>query len=488
MTTNDFMIILPVAVVVAWAVLLLLADLFIPRTRKGITAFLTAFGLAIGLGLTLALNGPSGAIQPGFTNMAVLDGFAVYANVLILGSSLLGVAIAYDYLRRMGIERGEYYVLLMISTAGMMLMVQSYNLLLVFLALELLSIPLYVLSGFARAQSKSEESALKYFLLGSFASAFFLYGTALVYGATGTMSLNGIVAAIQNGAAVNQGLLLVGVGLLLVGLGFKVSVVPFHMWVPDVYQGAPTPVTTWMAVGVKVAVMGALLRVFIIAFPSLAASMQPVLWGIAALTMIVGNLLAIVQNNIKRLLAYSSVAHVGYLLMPFVAYGNGAITSDVIAATLFYLIGYGLTSFAAWGVVIAVESQLQGEEHGLDLEDYAGLGRKHPWLGLAMMVAMFSFTGIPPTLGFWGKFYVFQATIEGGAIGLALIGLLTSLFSAYYYLRILVVMYMRPGEPAARQDSWLNLVTIGSAVAVVALAFVPGGLLSLAAQAALRLP
>ena len=257
------------------------------------------------------------------------------------------------------------------------------------------------------------------------------------------------------------------------------------MWTPDVYQGAPSPVTAWMSVAVKVAGLAALLRVFVIAFPGFAVDLQPVLWALAALTMIVGNLVAIVQNNIKRLLAYSSIAHVGYLLMAFVPYGNGEVVGDALAATLFYLVAYCLTSFAAWGVVIAVE---KNEGRGLAMEDYAGLGRKYPGLGLAMMAAMFSFTGIPLTLGFWGKFYVFETAVRGGQISLALIGLLTSLFSAYYYLRVLVVMYMRPGEPVARQDGWLKLVTIGSAAAVVLLALIPGTLFNMAAQAFLRLP
>jgi NADH-quinone oxidoreductase subunit N len=417
--------------------------------------------------------------------MVVLDGFAIFTNTIILGSSLLGVAIAHDYIHRTGMNRGEYYTLLLISTAGMMLFVQAYDLIFVFLALELLSIPLYVLSGFARPRNESEESALKYFFLGSFSSAIFLYGVAMIYGGTGTTSLPGIVAAFQEGGAASPALLLIGAALLLIGLGFKVSAVPFHMWTPDVYEGAPSSVTAWMAVSVKVAGLAALLRVFIVSFPMLADQLQPVLWAIAALTMIVGNLVAIVQNNLKRLLAYSSVAHVGYLLMAFVPYGNGEVVSRAIAAMLFYLVAYGLTSFAAWGVLIAAE---QNEGRVLAIDDYAGLGRKYPWLGVAMMAAMFSFTGIPLTLGFWGKYYIFKAAVDGGAVGLALIGLLTSIFSAYYYLRVLVVMYMRPGEPSVRQDGWLNLVTVGSAAAVVLLAFIPGTIFNAAAEALLRLP
>ena len=493
MTQNDLFTILPVLILVAWAILLLVADLFVPRGRKGIIALLAALGLAAALGASLALTGRS-TFQPGFGCMIILDGFASFAGILILASGLLGVALSFDYLRRTGLERGEYYVFLLVSTAGMLLMVQACDLILIFLALELISIPLYVLAGFAHPEGRSLEAALKYFLLGTFASAFFLYGIALVYGASGATSLPAVVEAIRAGEivgsssaglAADSGLLLIGAAMILVGIGFKISAVPFHMWTPDVYQGSPTPVTAWMSVTVKVAGLAALLRIFIIAFPTVAQALQPILWSIAALTMFTGNLLAIVQTDLKRLLAYSSIAHVGYLLMAFIPYGNGELVSNAIGAIFFYLVGYAFASFAAWGVVIAVE---QREGRGLDLQDYAGLGRKYPWLGIAMMVAMFSFTGIPLTLGFWGKFYIFQAAVQSGAIGLAIIGVLTSLLSAYYYLRVLVVMYMRPGEPVARQDNWLNLVTIASAAAVVLLAFVPGTLFNLAARAVLYLP
>jgi len=255
------------------------------------------------------------------------------------------------------------------------------------------------------------------------------------------------------------------------------------MWVPDVYQGAPSPVTGFMSVGAKVAGFAALLRVFTLVFPSLSADLTPVLWGLSAVTMIGGNILALAQKNIKRLLAYSSIANAGYLLMALVPYGNQQVAAQSVSAMLFFLAAYGLTSLGAWAVVIALEHD---DAQGLLVDDYAGLGRKSPLMALAMAIFMFSFTGVPPTLGFWGKFFLFTTTVNGGFIGLALIGLLTSLFSAYYYLRVVVVMYMRPGEPVVRRDLWLGLLAGGSAVLVVGLAFYPTPLLALAASAGIR--
>src|SRR4030042_5893712 len=316
MSFSDFTTILPLVVLTAWACVLLLVELLIPRNRKGITALFSALGLALTLGLTIAQLGRQGS---GFNGMVVLDGFSVFVNALLLVSGLLGVALAYGYVKRMGLERGEYYTLLLFSVIGMMLMAQAADLIVVFLALELLSIPLYILAAFARPKVESEEAGLKYFLLGVFSAGFVVYGIALVYGATGTTSLSGIVAALPTTSTL---LLTFGAALILVGLGFKIAAVPFHMWTPDVDQGAPSAVTAFMAAGAKIAGFSALLRVFASAFPSLAPDLSNVLWALAALTMIVGNLIAIAQTDIKRLLAYSSIAHAGYILMAFVPFGN----------------------------------------------------------------------------------------------------------------------------------------------------------------------
>jgi len=485
MTRSDLYTILPTLLLVAWACLLLLVDLFIPKGRKGWTALLAAVGLAGALGITLA---QAGMDLSAFGGMVVLDGFSSFLNALFLASGLGAIAIAYGYLKRMGLERGEYYTLILFSLSGMLLMAQAADLIIIFLSLELLSIPLYVLSAFARPRTESEEAGIKYFLLGAFATGFVVYGIALVFGATGNTSLAGIVSVIDLsssfGGVYSPLLLTVGAALILVGFGFKVAAVPFHMWTPDVYQGAPTSVTGFMAVGAKAAGFAALLRIFVTALPSLNLDLMPVLWGLAALTMVVGNVIAISQTNIKRLLAYSSIAHAGYILMAFVSFGNPRVAPDAVASALFYLVTYAITSFGAWAVVIALE-KLDGK--GLEINDFAGLGRKRPLLAAAMTVFMLSLTGMPPTLGLVGKFFLFRTAIEGGFIGLAVIGVVTSLISAYYYLRVVVTMYMRDGDPETAREPWLDFTWALSAVATVVLSFLPVALFTWASGAVLHL-
>ncbi|MBK8824616.1 MAG: NADH-quinone oxidoreductase subunit N [Anaerolineales bacterium] len=485
MTQTDFYAnfysIIPLTVLVAWASILLLVDLFIPKGRKGITAFLAALGLAATLSFIIWQT-LVGVERTGFNGMVTLDGFSLFVNALVIISGLLGIALAYGYLKRMKLERGEYYVLMLFSITGMMLMAQASDLIIVFLALELLSIPLYVLAAFARPNLQSEEAGVKYFLLGAFATGFIVYGTALIFGATGTTSLSGIFFAASHETP--SLLLTIGAALLLVGFGFKVAAVPFHMWTPDVYQGSPTAVTAFMSSGAKIAGFAALLRVFATAFPALSADLTGVLWVLAALTMVVGNLTAISQTNIKRLLAYSSIAHAGYILMAFVPYGNKEVLPISIAAGLFYLVSYVVTNFGTWGVVIALE---KAEGKGLEIADYAGLAKKCPALAAAMTVFMLSFIGFPPTLGMVGKFYLFRAVIAGGYPGLAIIGVVTSLVSAYYYLRIVVNMYMREGDPTIEREMWLDFTTMSTAIATVVLSFVPQWLFLLASTAVLRL-
>lgn len=479
MNQSDLTTILPLTILTVWACVLLLVDLFIPKTRKGITALLSAAGLIVTLWFTLKQIGSE---VTGFNGMVTLDGFSIFVNALLLISGLLGVALAYGYLKRMGIERGEYYTLLLFSLVGMMLMAQATDLIIVFLALELLSIPLYVLAAFARPKTDSEEAGLKYFLLGAFSSGFLVYGIALIFGATHTTNIFAIVTA----ASTSTGnlLLTIGAALLLIGFGFKVAAVPFHMWTPDVYQGAPTAVTAFMSSGAKIAGFAALLRVFATAFPALAVDMTGVFWVMSAATMIIGNVVAISQTDIKRLLAYSSIAHAGYILMAFVPYGNETVVATSIAAGLFYLVAYVFTNFGAWGVVIALE---KSAGKGLALDDYAGLAKKHPALAAAMTIFMLSLIGLPPTIGLIGKLYLFRAVIDAGFVWLAVIGVLTSVISAFYYLRVVVIMYMKDGEPTAERETWLDTTTLVTALVTVVVSFIPQFLFIWASSAVLKL-
>lgn len=478
MLTQDLLATLPILIVLVGAILVLILDLFVPEERKGITAAFAGLVMVGGLAATLSSLQVEKAV---FGGMVAVDGFASFLHIVFLLAGLVGIALAHDYLRRMEILRGEYYGLLLFTISGMMLMAMAGDLIVVFLALELLSIPLYVLSGFASKQLDSQEAAMKYFLLGAFASGFVVYGIALVFGATGTTGLAGVVAALEGGLLA-QPLALVGAGLLLVGLGFKVAVVPFHMWTPDVYQGAPSPVVGFMSVGAKAGGFAALLRVFVAAFPALSENWAPLAMGVAALTMTWGNVAAIAQHNIKRMLAYSSVAHAGYILMALPAAADPAVSPDALGAALFYLLAYAFTNLGAWGVVVAVERR---EEEGLAIEDYAGLAARRPALALAMLVFMLSLTGLPPTAGFVGKFYLFRAVLQADLVWLALVGVITSLVSAYYYLRVVIVMYMQEGQPETRSEFWLDSSVAVTAAATFLAGILPGPLFALASEAGL---
>jgi NADH-quinone oxidoreductase subunit N len=477
-SSADLTTALPLIFLTAWACMLLLVAAF--SQRQGLMAVLTLAGLLVTAALQL---GQFGREADAFGGMFVADGFSAFINLVLLLGGVLTIAVSFDYLKRMGLGRGEYYVLMLFSISGMMLMASAADLIVVFLALELLSIPLYVLAAFARPEARSEEAGLKYFLLGAFASGFLLYGIALVYGATGTTALSGVVAAATAGVQFPVYLAL-GAGLILVGLGFKVAAVPFHMWTPDVYHGAPTSVTAFMAVGAKAGGFAALLRVFVVAFPSIAEQITPVLTVICAATLIIGNLLAISQSNIKRMLAYSSISHAGFILMALVVYGNDAARFDVVASALFYLLTFAFASFGSWAVVMMIE---QEEGRGLEFKDYAGLAKRSPWLAAAMAVFMLSFTGVPPTLGFAGKFFLFRAVLEGGYVGLAIVGMLASLISAYYYLRLIVGMYMQSGEPEVHREPWLGITAGATAIGTVVLFFLSQPLFDWAAQALLKI-
>lgn len=489
LSNTDFIVLLPLLILTGYACVLMLLDLVIQR--KQWTGWLALVGfVAAALGMT---PWRQGATLIGFGGMVKADGFAVFLNVIFLVTGALTVLLALSYLPRTGLERGEFYILLMFTVAGMMLMAQAADLVIVFLALEMLSIPLYILSGFARPRPSSEESAMKYFLLGAFASGFLVYGIALVYGATQSTNLAAVLTAIQGLTGAQNPILLAGAALILVGLGFKVAAVPFHMWTPDVYEGAPSVVTAFMSVGAKAAGFAALLRVFVAAMGNLAAQWATLAAILAALTMVLGNFAAIAQSNIKRMLAYSSIAHAGYILMALAAAGTAGVSDSAVGAALFYLLAYALTNLGTWAIVMAVErADLQSPAapgaggEGLKLEDYAGLGARRPGMALAMALFMLSLTGLPPTIGFIGKFYVFRATLDAGYVWLALVGVFTSLISAYYYLRVVIVMYMREGEGRAVANRALSFTVAVTAIATFVFGLMPGPILAWATQALLR--
>ena len=478
MTLTDLYSILPPVVLIVWALVLLLADLWFSKRLPAATPVLAAAGLVASLVASVVFTTQT---TGGFGGFVLVDGFSCFLIPLFAISGVFAIALSYNYLTRTGIARGEYYVLLLISVSGMMLMALAGDLILVFLSLELLSIPLYILSGFASPRAHSEEAALKYFLLGTFSSAFLLFGVAMVFGATQTTSLTAILASIAAEEA-NPVFLLIGCGLLLAGFGFKVAAVPFHGWTPDVYHGSPAPVTAFMSVGVKAAAFAALIRVFSMIFPQMSDSLTPVFWVLAALTMLVGNVVAVAQTNLKRMLAYSSIAHAGYLLMAFVPFGDAVTRASSIASALFYLTAYALGSLGAWALVTSMEKE---DNQGSEINDLAGLGKQAPLLAAAMTVFMLSFTGIPLTLGFWGKFYLFRTAIEGGFIGLAVIGLLTSLVSAFYYLRVVVKMYFQEGTLQLHRNFWTAAVAVLCALALLVVSFIPGELFALAVNSVL---
>ena len=470
-------IIAPVIIVLGGAILAMVVDLFVDKDKKGWAAWVAIITLLAALAQTAGMWGFSGGtfIPKGGAPMIVVDNYATFLNITLILTGILAVLISVGFLRRNELDKPEYYMLLLFSLGGMMLMGMANDLILVFLALEVLSIPLYILSGFAWPRPESEEAAMKYFILGAFSSAIFVFGIALAYGATGTTSLPGIFAAID----VNEVLGLTAVAFLLVGFAFKVAAVPFHMWTPDVYEGAPTPVTAFMSVGAKVAGFAAMIRVFVTALDNLSDVWVGAVVILATLTLIVGNLLAIVQTNIKRMLAYSSIAHAGFILIAVAASYNNP---DGVSAALFYMFAYLFTNLGAFAVVIAVEHK-QGE--GVTLDDYKGLAARHPWLALAMAFMMLSLAGVPPTGGFSAKFYVFRAALESQLGWLAVLGVVMSVVSAFYYLRVVYLMYMYEGESQVVAKRALKL---GLAIAVVAtfvLGLFPGAWFDFASQATL---
>jgi len=479
----DLRPILPALIVTLTGLVVLLAQAFTPKGRRAPSVQISLFGLAAA-GVAVYLLAPlsqqgQSAVLGG---TLVADAYALFLEALIVGIGFVGVLLSSSYLRETGGERGEYYTLVLFSVVGMLGLVSATELIALFVALEIMSVALYALTGFDRRRPESQEAAIKYFVTGAFSSAFFLYGVAFLYGVSGSTSLDRIGQAVASSDPGTHGMALLGVGLLLVGFGFKVASVPFHMWAPDVYEGAPTTVTGFMAAGVKAAAFGALLRVLGTALPPLADRWQPAIAVLALLTMVIGNFGALAQSNVKRMLAYSSVAHAGYLL-------TAAVAAPRLAAVaiLFYLVGYAAVNLGGFGAMAALTRE--GREP-LSLGDFAGLASRRPALAAAMTVFLVSLAGVPVSAGFVGKFYLFAAAVNAGYTWLAVVGVLMSVVSAYYYLRVVVAMYMR--EPLG-DDNWApiaaesRLALAISVVIVLGLGVFPGAVLTLARRAALSL-
>jgi len=457
--------VLPELILVGVGVVLLLAGVVVRRASPTTLLVIGLVGIAAAAVATVRLwdwqGGPTvlaGSIST--------DRFGVVVRLIILGVAALGAVLGHHYFERSGEGRAEFFPLLLFATAGMTMFAVSADLIMAFLALEILSLSLYVLTGFS-ARLGSIEAAMKYFLLGSFSSAFFLFGIAMAYGASGSTRLPAIADALA-GRTGSVALAVTAMGLLAVGFAFKVSAVPFHMWTPDVYQGAPTAVTAFMSAGTKVAAFAALIRVFNISFQPITWDWQPVVGILAAVSIVAGSLLAIAQTDIKRLLAYSSISHAGFVLLGLTAAGE-----DGIGAALFYLVAYAATVIGAFGVVMVVSAR--GERH-TSLSAYAGLARRSPAAAGLLTLFLLSLAGIPPTVGFVAKVAVFRAATEAGYWFLVLIGVLASVVAAFVYLRVIVLMFMREPEEDTRPDeSWLPRIALAvPAVLVVVFGVFPG--------------
>ncbi len=447
---------LPETVLATAALILLLYDGF---SEKG-TVSVTRVGWGSLIAIALAIIGNIGLmrfaeISP--TGMIAIDDYRVFTNFLFLGAAALTVLISLEYVEREEIVQGEFYVLMLFAVVGMMLLAASRDLILIFLGFELMSLAVYVLVGFNRLDPRSSEASLKYFLLGAFSSAFLLYGMALIFAAGGTtnLALMHFTVDLRNPGVIAQA----GMVLLAIGFGFKVSAVPFHVWTPDVYQGAPTPITAFLAAGIKAAAFAAFIRIFVVAFGDAHAFWGPIVWWLAALTMIVPNLIALVQDDIKRLLAYSSIAHAGYLLVALVAANRSGI-----ASFLFYIVVYTAMIVGAFAVVLKLAGKGDVRHR---LRDYAGIGWSHPWAAAILALFLVSLAGLPPTGGFVGKVYILRAAVEAGYVNLAVILAVTTLVSYWYYLRVVVTMYMKPAVTPLEPSRWSY--SIRAAVVVCAI-------------------
>jgi NADH-quinone oxidoreductase subunit N len=468
---SDIQAIMPMLIVTLSAVVTMVAEAFRPKGERVPMGGLGIIGL-IGATIASLLLWNRDATAFGVVRA---DNFSLFINITLTLVGILTILFSSEVIEREELPSGEYYSLTLFAIAGMMLMASATDLLVIFLALEVLSLAVYVLTGIRRSSAAGAEASFKYFLLGSFSSAFFLYGIAMTFALSGSTRLDRIASAVAEYGASPSVLVLVAMGLLLVGFAFKVSAVPFHMWTPDAYQGAPTVVTGFMSTGVKAAAFAAFVRVFLSAFGSMKADWQPLLWVIAVATMVIGTVVGVAQTNVKRMLAYSSIAHAGYLLI-------GLISASSVgkAAVLFYLLAYAVTNLGAFGVIALLATKSNPHD---EVRDFTGLWYERPGLAALLTVFLLSLGGFPPTAGFIGKWYIFAAAVQEGYYWLAIIGVLTSVISVFFYLRIVVMMYMTDGKREITTPAISPLATAGLALAVVGifyLGILPTGIINIA--------
>ncbi|MDT7041627.1 NADH-quinone oxidoreductase subunit N [Candidatus Nitronereus thalassa] len=487
----DLATILPELLVVFAACLLFVLDPIMPQAKKDILAWMCVGTLVVCFFVTAVGMGDK---TFAFSDLVMVDSYASFWKLLLYVVSGLTILLSIGYLKEERIDLAEFYGFIMLSLTGMMIMVSGSDLLVIYLGIELMSISLYIMAGFKRFEAKSIEASAKYFILGAFSSGLLLYGISLTFGAAGSTRLIDIAAAVAE-RGLNDPLVLIALMLIIAGFAFKVAAVPFHMWTPDVYQGSPTTVTAFMAVASKAASFAAFLRVLLEGFGGVKPNWSGLILGMCVLTLILGNIVAIVQNNIKRMLAYSSIAHAGYALIGVVVagwMGTGAgVASAGVTSIMLYLAIYSFMTIGAFAMVaILRRGGLEGEE----LDDFTGLAKRHKGAAFLMMLFMVSLAGIPPTAGFIGKFYLFMAAVNAGLTWLAVVGLVFAAVSAFYYLRVVMVMYMR--EPSSEQEGETRLalsptatVVLAFAVAgVVVLGVYPGPLVSVATSSAIPLP
>jgi NADH-quinone oxidoreductase subunit N len=477
MNPADLIRFLPEIILCIMGTLLMVMDPILARRSSYAFGHLSLVALIGALGGAVYAYSEAGSA---FGGMLMVDGFATFFRVLVIVVGILTVLSSYRFLNRENAETSEYHALLLFSIAGQCLMAASNDLIMVFIGLEISSIASYVMAGYLRDDKRANEAALKYFLLGSFATAFFLYGVALIYGSTGSINLSAIRGIISGPDMPDVKLVGLAAALMFVGLGFKVSASPFQIWAPDVYQGAPTPVSAFLSAGPKAAAFAVFLRIFMTAFEPISNTWQPLVWMSALLSMTIGNFAALLQSNVKRMLAYSSIAHAGYVMVALSA-GSEIGTS----AAMFYLAAYAFMNIGAFAVV----GHLSGKgERYQNVDDFAGLAQKQPLTAALLTIFMLSLIGVPLTGGFFGKFYIFKAALDSHLVWLTVLGLLNSAVAAFYYLRILVMMYMHEPSKATSELEPLSL-GLGSALIVPALATLflgifPGWVLDFAGKSA----